>query len=441
MEYPIWFIPGVSKGMIIAAVSVLHVFVSQFAVGGGIYLVWMEKRAQAAGSPPALLDWLQGHTKFLLLLTMVFGALSGVGIWFTMGVANPAATSTLIHIFLWVWAAEWVFFLLEVASLLLYHYTYPLMRAGRISARTHLRIGYIYAVAGYMSLVLINGVICFMLTPGEALENGSLFEAFFNPSFFPSLLFRTGLCLLLAGMFGLFTASRIKDLPTRRAVVRHNSLWVILPFLVLLAGAVWYFLALPPDRQAAMLRRSADIHPFAQAFVCVLPVIFLLGVFAYLRAEKLRLPLAVVILCSGLVLVGSFEWMRETGRRPWVIPGYMYSSTVRPEAGLIARERGIAAVSGWVKAVPPAALDHRSAPAAGLSRGELIFAQQCGTCHAVGGPRLDILPRVQRFAPAGLEAQIRGQGAAPLDYMPPFYGSGQDLEELVAYLNMLRRDR
>ncbi|MDR2893773.1 MAG: cytochrome c [Deltaproteobacteria bacterium] len=470
MEYPIWFIPGLSKGMIMAAISVIHVFVSQFAVGGGIYLVWMERRvlknqerlmegrAQAltgSSEQAVLLDWLRGHTKFFLLLTMVFGALTGVAIWFTMSVINPAATSALLHIFLWIWAAEWVFFLLEVAALLLYHYSYPMAYglsgqecAGRISPRTHLWIGYIYAISGYMSLVLINGVICFMLTPGDSLASGSLFAAFFNPTFFPSMVFRTGLCLLLAGLFALFSMSsavRVQDTQARRALARHNSLWVIVPFLVLLAGAIWYFFALPPDRQAAMLRGSADIHPFARSFACILPIIFLLGLLAYVRAEKLRLPLAALILCSGLVLVGSFEWLREAGRRPWVIPDYMYSNTVRPEAdgtARIVREQGLAAVSGWIKGVPPAALDRRSQDGGradgGLSRGELIFAQQCGLCHAVGGSRLDILPRVQRFAQAGLEAQIRGQGAAPLDYMPPFYGSGQDLKELAAYLNLLR---
>lgn len=47
---------------------------------------------------------------------------------------------------------------------------------------------------------------------------------------------------------------------------------------------------------------------------------------AFVRAERLRKPLSIVILCSGLLLVGSFEWVRETARRPWVAEGYMYSN-------------------------------------------------------------------------------------------------------------------
>ena len=40
MELPVWHFVGIGSGLIIGIVSVLHVFVAQFAVGGGIYLVW-----------------------------------------------------------------------------------------------------------------------------------------------------------------------------------------------------------------------------------------------------------------------------------------------------------------------------------------------------------------------------------------------------------------
>ena len=98
MELPVWHFVGIGSGLIIGIVSVLHVFVAQFAVGGGIYLVWMERRAYRDGAPE-ILQWLERHTHFFLLLTMVFGGLSGVGIWFTMRVVNPGATSMLIHNF------------------------------------------------------------------------------------------------------------------------------------------------------------------------------------------------------------------------------------------------------------------------------------------------------------------------------------------------------
>ena len=208
MELPVWHFVGIGSGLIIGIVSVLHVFVAQFAVGGGIYLVWMERKAYRDGAPE-ILQWLERHTHFFLLLTMVFGGLSGVGIWFTMSVVNPGATSMLIHNFVFFWAAEWGLFLLEVVSLLAYYYTYPWSRSGRMSPETHMRIGIVYACAGFLSLVLINGIITFMLTPGQGLATGNVWLGFFNPTYWPSVVVRLGICLILAGMFALFTAPRI----------------------------------------------------------------------------------------------------------------------------------------------------------------------------------------------------------------------------------------
>ena len=89
----------------------------------------------------------------------------------------------LIHNFVFFWAAEWGLFLLEVVSLLAYYYTYPWSRSGRMSPETHMRIGIVYACAGFLSLVLINGIITFMLTPGQGLATGNVWLGFFNPTY------------------------------------------------------------------------------------------------------------------------------------------------------------------------------------------------------------------------------------------------------------------
>ena len=77
MEYPVWHFAGINSGLIIAVISVLHMFIAQFAVGGGIYLVWMEYKAYHKQTLE-LLPWLERHTRFFLLVTMVFGAISGM---------------------------------------------------------------------------------------------------------------------------------------------------------------------------------------------------------------------------------------------------------------------------------------------------------------------------------------------------------------------------
>ena len=121
MNYPIWEPPMLGGGIVIAIIAILHVFVSHFAVGGGLFLPLTERKAYRENNP-ALLEYVKSHSKFFILLTLVFGAVSGVGIWWSIGLVNPEATATLIHVFVWGWAIEWVFFLVEIASAFVYYY-------------------------------------------------------------------------------------------------------------------------------------------------------------------------------------------------------------------------------------------------------------------------------------------------------------------------------
>ena len=102
MNYPVWDV-AFGAGLLMAVVAGLHVFVSHFAVGGGLFLILTEIKARRANDA-ALLGWLKAHSKFFVLVTVVFGAVTGVGIWFTIGLISPTATSDLIHIYVWGWA-------------------------------------------------------------------------------------------------------------------------------------------------------------------------------------------------------------------------------------------------------------------------------------------------------------------------------------------------
>ncbi len=160
MNYPVWELYTAGGGFLIALIAVVHVYIAHFAVGGGLFLVWAEKKAYAQNSD-VILDYVKKHTKFFLLLTMVFGGLTGVGIWFTISLLNPSATSTLIHTFVFGWATEWVCFVGEIVALFIYFYTF-----GKMSRKDHLKIGWLYFIFAWLSLFLINGIIDFMLTPG-----------------------------------------------------------------------------------------------------------------------------------------------------------------------------------------------------------------------------------------------------------------------------------
>src|SRR5574341_1545296 len=145
MNYPVWDV-SFGAGLLIAIVAITHVFVSHFAVGGGLFIVLTEKRAYRLNDQ-SLLEWLMRHTKFFVLLTVVYGAISGVGIWFTIGLIHPSGTSSLIHTYVWGWAIEWVFFFVEITAALLYLYGWK-----KLNRKTHLWLGWIYFIAAFLSI-------------------------------------------------------------------------------------------------------------------------------------------------------------------------------------------------------------------------------------------------------------------------------------------------
>lgn len=424
MQYPVWQLP-VNGGLLIALISVIHVFVAQFAVGGGFFLVMAERMGHAEGNNE-ILQWVKRHSRFFVLLSMVFGGVTGVGIWLIISLVSPAATSQLVHLFLYGWATEWVFFLGEIVALLVYYYTFQRCLSGRMSRKDHMTAGWLYALFAFLSLFMINGIIGFMLTPASGCAPATSGTGSSTPPSGPHW------CSALPCVC-CWRAVRHDHGPahshpaTREAMVRWSAKWVCLPFIGLLLGAAWYFTALPPDQQAMILRRTDDIRPFALAWPVVTPLLFLGGLAFFVKAGgRARAVLAGVVLLLGLAQVGAFEWVRETGRRPWVIHGYMYSNGIRAADVERMQRDGALSLTAWAGTRQVTA-DNR------LDVGRFLWAQQCSSCHGMGNPMLDMVPRAARRGVAGLEAQLAGQGKL-LPYMPPFCGTPDERNALAVYI-------
>jgi len=225
MHYPFWDQP-IGYGVLMAVIAVFHVFVSHFAIGGGLYLVVNEHLARRDGDM-ARLAFLEKLSKFFAMVTLVAGALTGVGIWFVIGLLAPAATEALIHNYVWGWATEWTFFVVEIAAAMLYFYGWK-----RLTAKAHLTLGWIYFVAAWLSLAVINGILTFMLTPGRWLVTGDFWQGFFNPTYWPSLVLRTGVCVMLAGLYALLVASRLEAGDFKARTVRQAAGWAVVGLAV-----------------------------------------------------------------------------------------------------------------------------------------------------------------------------------------------------------------
>ncbi|MGE4263697.1 MAG: cytochrome ubiquinol oxidase subunit I [Desulfovibrio sp.] len=421
MEYPIWHLGALAGGFWIALIGTFHVFLAHFAVGGGLYLVLSEIYARRLKSP-VLLAHVKKHARFFLLITMVAGGVTGVGIWFTIGLLSPQATSTLLKIFVYGFATEWVFFLAEIVALLIYYYGFD-----RMDPADHLRMGWFYFLFAFLSLFMINGIIGFMLTPGQWLATRNFWDGFLNPTFWPQLVLRTAICLSLAGLFGFVTATRISEAVSRERMVRMAAAWTILPLLVCLGSGWWYIQALPEPQFEMVMLRSERISGFLKYFQ-VFAGLAALGALALAvkTPSRIRFPLALVVVLTGWGIIGSFEFVREAARKPYLLYDHTYSNGIRVGTEEAASAQGYLATAKWARVREVTEVTKHAA-------GAELFAHQCSSCHSIGGPMNDITPWAASLTLVGMKSLL-GALDRINPAMPPFIGNQAEKEALAAYL-------
>lgn len=421
MNYPVWEIYTFGGGFFIAFIAIVHVYVAHFAIGGGLFLVLTEMKGHRENSEQ-ILEYTRRHTKFFLLLTLVFGSITGVGIWFTIALISPAATSSLIHTFVFGWATEWVCFAGEIVALFIYFYTF-----GKMDKKAHVKIGWLYFIFAWLSLFFINGIIGFMLTPGKWIETGNFWHGFFNPTFWPSLIFRTTLALIFAGIFGFVTSTFLKDDSFRKTMVQYCAKWLLFPFLFMVISAFWYLKSMPMGSETMIVERSHEIKSIVLIFITVSSVLFISALFMAIRApETAKKPIAFALLFIGLLYMGSFEWIREAVRRPYLIYNVLYSNSIFKSDLKRINEQGILKTAKWVHIKE---INDNNA----LDAGKDIFKLACLSCHSVKGPMNDIMPLTKKFSVFGMEATLDGMGKLN-PYMPVFAGTRAEKSALSRYI-------
>jgi cytochrome bd-type quinol oxidase subunit 1 len=447
MNYPFWDIPYLGSGWVIGIIAIFHVMISQFAVGGGLYLPLAERKAMKMANKEMGAEWLRqiaSHSKFFLVLTAVFGTVSGVGIWFAIGLTHPEATSTLIHNFVFGWAMEWVFFVVELTTIAVYYYTWD-----RIDQKLHLVVGWVYAGASVCTLIIINGILTFMLTPGDTWlgvagsghEASKFWNAFFNPTYWPSLFLRCCVCASLAGIWALITASRIdgdKHPALKTSMVQWSVKWLVPSFVAMPFLMIWYYMMVPASQQALLTLGIDTINAGTfsavtrMALVIIVTSATIIGVayfLAYRNPVEFNLSHALAVLLLALIATGAGEYSREMLRKPYVIGRWMFSNGVRVPYVARINQEGYLARSEWVW----------NGSTTSYSRGEAIFRGECGSCHTLNGyrPLAQLLAGRDRANIGNFITMLHDYKAdSPYrKFMPPMVGTRQDVDDLTDYLN------
>lgn len=443
MHYPWWYVPILTSPMLIAAISVLHVLVSHYAVGGGLFLA-VEVGHAYRTHDRSYLEYLYRHGRFFILLTVVFGAISGVGIWWTIGLASPLATEVLIRTFVFGWATEWVFFVVELVAAFIFYYYWD-----RLSEKIHVIIGWIYAAAAWISLVLITGITAFMLNPGVwATDKASqdFWTAFFNPQFLPQTIARTGGALLLSSLYVYLHASlTIRDARLRDMIAARSARPALLGAVLITLGGIAWFYFLPASAKATLASAAPLNILMALIFALTAIVFFLLYFGPYRNPGWLSPGFAGSLCLFGIAAFSTGEFIREAVRKPFVVYNVVLGNQVLPDEVAALRKGGYLQGGLWTSAYvaehyPKKIVDgqidgdellklpHEDR----VDLGSVLFQYHCNDCHATTEGYSAVGPLLRGRSRKLVHATVEHLNS--VYFMPPWCGTAAEAELITDYL-------
>ncbi|MCU0726206.1 MAG: cytochrome c [Planctomycetes bacterium] len=427
--YPVQEYGPLMKGMLIGGLGIVHVFTAQFAIGGGLLMIYFQWLAKT-GREPLARRFLEGFFKSIVLLSFVFGALTGVAMWFTSIQVGARTIGVMIDAFHWLWATEWLFFAVEVIAGYAFYRTMHRLSDG---ARMTLLIA--YAVAAWMSLFWINGILSFQLTPGSWPEDASVFSGFFNASMWPALFFRTLTSMATAALVACVVINLIPDLSReeKRRLI-HRTAHFLAPMLLMPLFGAWFLGVMPPDSRSWILGGSTVMTLFLGIAI---GSSLLIGSYAALGLFKGKLTIntaTAALLCAlGLGATAGAEFVREGARKPFTIRKALYSNSIAPDEVIALRGSGAVANDPWPLR------DAASYPNDQVRHGRKVYRALCSVCHTEAGAN-GLTHLAGTWSPDQRRMNFaKLQMTKP--FMPPFAGNAEDVEALAQYVAWLSANR
>ena len=428
MHYPWWYVPGMTAPMLIGVIAVVHVFVSHYAVGGGI-LIALENRFAIKTKDKAYRDYWYKHTRFFVLLTVAFGAITGVGIWWTIALASPLATEKLIRLFVFGWAIEWVFFIVEIVAAFIVYYFWT-----KLPEKTHMAIAWIYAACAWISLVLITGITAFMLDSRGLFahwsETGTFWHAFFNVQFLPQMIARTGGAILLAAMYVFLHAAWVyrndPNNPLFEKVIRRMSRPILFGIVSIIIGGLWSCAVLS-ESPLIVVERSVLLNVLVTLFFGISVLVTLLVIFGPIRNPKsINFGFAVSLFVLSLTALAVIEFAREAVRKPWIVDQVVLGNQIYADEVTTRQQEGFLRSSDFI-----------SVPTDRLGQGGMVFMYHCNNCHALDHGMSAVGPLLYGKNKERIAERIRHLDSPTLS-MPPWSGTEEELDALADFLVTIR---
>ena len=379
------------------------------------------------------------------IITTSLGAMTGVGIWLSVSVVSPTSIASLIRVFYWAWFTEWLVFVTEVILILIYFLTWKNSNKSLKAKLRHIQFGWFLSIFSWITMAIIVSILGFMMDPGNWKTDNSLINGFTNPIYIPQLVFRTPTAMLVAGVFGyllciLFTK---KNSVIRLCAVKQSSIWILIWAPLSLAGAIFYYRAIPQAMTDNMSTAVGTIQ-FAQYYnllkyiiIGAISTVLIISILGLWKPGKVHLAMVIIPCFMAFGFLGIFERVREFIRKPYVIGGYMYSNLLLEQDYPLYKRDGILKYATYT--TTPEVTESNK-----IEAGRNVFILTCSRCHTTQGINsiVFVFERMygigKPFDESSVAAFTKNMHNGR-NFMPEFPGNKKELDALAAYIKNLQQ--
>ncbi|GAB3522054.1 hypothetical protein GCM10027442_46670 [Emticicia fontis] len=451
MDFPMFHLDWLNDRFLIAAIAILHVFINHgLAVGFIPYITWLEQKGVKNAPSDQITDlawdnFVYNKMKVAFIITTTIGAMTGVGIWFSVALVSPSSIGSLIRVFYWAWFTEWLVFVTEVILILIYFLTWKNANTSLKAKLRHIKFGWFLSIFSWITMAIIVSILGFMMDPGNWNTSKSLINGFTNPIYVPQLLFRTPTAMLVAGVFGMLLTTVFSKRGTemRTKALKYAGQWILgwLPFVLL--GATFYWNVLPSAMKDNMsvaigTQEFAQYYNLLKYFIIGTAALsIVLAIAALLKPKQIRFAYVLIPCLFVFGFLGIFERVREFVRKPYVIGKYMYSNLLREEDYPLYKKDGILKYATYTT-VNEITEENK------IEAGRNVFMNTCSRCHTTQGVNsiVFVFERMYGFGKPldenSMAAYIPNMHKGRT-YMPPFPGNKKELNALVAYIKTVQQ--
>lgn len=347
-----------------------------------------------------------------MVITMVL-----VNAWFVIeSFANPITTSTIAHTLMWFLALQGIAFIVQATAALMFVHGWE-----RLQAKHHVTVSYVYAAASLIPVIVLAVIASFMTMPGTWVETFNIWDALMVPLAVPLFVISAAWGLVIGSALFMLITNATKELTP----VEHDELEKrTIPALVMAAIAVPFL----PLVVMVMAPLNIEI-PSAMNWGLVLAAVALCFIIAakLVRRESLGFAGSLVTALVAMAAAAAVTQSVSAINAPYTIRNYLFNNEVTVHDIPVLRRKGV--LTDAVSIVPQGIDLTRTLS---VQRGRWAFLASGYECNpSCTGERLVKLTNL--LGKDAMRKVLREPGTLLLT-IPPFMGTEDELNDLVAYL-------